>query len=76
MEEEMAQQRPMTETVPRITLEEARARWEQRDNVVFVDVRHAEEYGAGHIPGARFIELRDIIRRADELPADAEIITY
>ena len=70
-------QRPVTETAPRITIEEAKAKWGQRDNkVVFVDVRHAEDYAEDHIPGALLIELRDIIRRADELPREAEIITY
>ena len=70
-------QRPVIETAPRITIEKAKAKWGQRDNkVVFVDVRQPEEYAEGHIPGARPIELRDIIRRADEVPRDSEVITY
>ncbi|MPZ61972.1 MAG: MBL fold metallo-hydrolase [Propionibacteriales bacterium] len=33
-----------------------------------LDIRQTSEYAAGHIPGARHIELGDLPRRTDELP--------
>jgi rhodanese-related sulfurtransferase/predicted transcriptional regulator len=47
-----------------------------RDDVVVVDVRPAEEYEAGHIDGARSIPLDELEERLAELPRDAEIVAY
>jgi rhodanese-related sulfurtransferase len=44
--------------------------------VVVVDVRPAEEYGAGHIPGAVSVPLKDLARRLKELPVRKEIVAY
>jgi rhodanese-related sulfurtransferase len=44
--------------------------------VVILDVRPAEEYAAGHIPGAVSIPLDELDHRLAELPADAEIVAY
>lgn len=41
-----------------------------------IDVRPAEEYDAGHIPGARSIPLGELEARLAELPADAEVVAY
>ena len=41
-----------------------------------IDVRPAEEYAAGHIPGAVSIPLDELESRLAELPADAEIVAY
>jgi rhodanese-related sulfurtransferase/DNA-binding transcriptional ArsR family regulator len=46
------------------------------DGAVLLDVRPAEEYVAGHIPGAVSIPVTDLADRVDELPADAEIVVY
>lgn len=43
---------------------------------VVVDVRPAEEYGAGHIPGAVSVPLEDLARRLKELPARKEVVAY
>jgi rhodanese-related sulfurtransferase len=47
-----------------------------RGDVVLVDVRPEEEFGAGHIDGARSIPLDELKRRLEELPADREVVAY
>jgi rhodanese-related sulfurtransferase/DNA-binding transcriptional ArsR family regulator len=44
--------------------------------VTVLDVRPAEEYAAGHIPGAVGIPLGDLMDRLAELPDDGQIIAY
>ena len=44
--------------------------------VVIIDVRHPEQYAAGHIKGARSIPVPDMEARASELPRDRMIVTY
>jgi len=41
-----------------------------------IDVRPAEEFTAGHIPGAVSIPLDELADRLAELPADQEIVAY
>lgn len=41
-----------------------------------LDVRPAEEYRAGHLPGAVSIPLRELRRRLSELPRDREVVAY
>ena len=43
---------------------------------VLLDVRQPEEYGAGHLPGARLIPLPELEGRLDELPRDQAILVY
>ena len=48
-----------------------------RDGVVtLIDVRPAEEFAAGHIPGAVNVPLADLPARLAALPADREIVAY
>ncbi|WP_406079125.1 ArsR/SmtB family transcription factor [Micromonospora sp. NBC_00858] len=44
--------------------------------VIAVDVRPAEEYTAGHIPGALSIPLEQLTDRLSELPDDVEVVAY
>ncbi|WP_406306824.1 metalloregulator ArsR/SmtB family transcription factor [Streptomyces sp. NBC_00885] len=44
--------------------------------VVILDVRPAEEYAAGHIPGARSIPVEELADRIAELPDETEVVTY
>src|SRR5439155_23496205 len=44
--------------------------------VTVLDVRPAEEYAAGHIPGAVSIPLDELAERLAELPADQEVVAY
>ncbi|MGE3192019.1 MAG: ArsR/SmtB family transcription factor [Microbacteriaceae bacterium] len=62
--------RDVLEPVPREQLQ-ARVRDE---SVVVLDVRSAEEYAAGHLPGAVSIPLEELAERLIELPADTEIV--
>jgi rhodanese-related sulfurtransferase/DNA-binding transcriptional ArsR family regulator len=41
-----------------------------------IDVRPAEEYAAGHIPGALSVPLGELKRRIAHLPPAAEIVAY
>ena len=44
--------------------------------VVVLDVRPAEEYSAGHIPGARSLPLEHLEARLDELDPGLEVVAY
>jgi rhodanese-related sulfurtransferase len=41
-----------------------------------IDVRPAEEYAAGHIPGAVSIPVEELADRLAEVPPDQEIVAY
>lgn len=41
-----------------------------------LDVRPAEEYAAGHIPGAISIPVAELAERIAELPVDTDIVVY
>lgn len=44
--------------------------------VLVLDVRPAEEYRAGHIPGAVSIPVGDLEKRISDLPSGKEIVAY
>lgn len=46
------------------------------NNVCVVDVRDAEQYESGHIPGARNIPVDKILSSFRSLPKDKMIVTY
>jgi rhodanese-related sulfurtransferase len=48
----------------------------RRGQATVLDVRPAEEYAAGHIPGAVSIPLDQLAARIGDLPADAEVVAY
>jgi rhodanese-related sulfurtransferase/DNA-binding transcriptional ArsR family regulator len=48
----------------------------RKGEVIVLDVRPAEEYRAGHIPGAISIPIQELKRRLSELPKDQEIVAY
>lgn len=48
----------------------------ERGEAAVLDVRPAEEYAAGHIPGATSMPLPELGRRLGELPRDVEIVAY
>jgi rhodanese-related sulfurtransferase/DNA-binding transcriptional ArsR family regulator len=58
-----------------IDMEELRARLAD-DAVIVLDVRPAEEYRAGHIPGARSVPIADLEQVLRDLPRDREIVAY
>ena len=58
-----------------VTLKELR-RLVREGEVTVVDVRPAEEFAAGHIPGAMSIPVADLKRRLRDLPREREVIAY
>lgn len=48
----------------------------ERGEAAVLDVRPAEEYAAGHIPGATSMPLPELGKRLGELPRDVEIVAY
>lgn len=44
--------------------------------VTILDVRPAEEFAAGHIPGARSIPLAELKKRLAELPKRRDVVAY
>jgi rhodanese-related sulfurtransferase/DNA-binding transcriptional ArsR family regulator len=44
--------------------------------LLILDVRPAEEFAAGHIPGARSLPVDELADRLDEVPEDAEVVAY
>jgi rhodanese-related sulfurtransferase len=59
-----------------LTKEELAKRIRQKDDVLVVDVRPAEEYAAGHVRGAVSIPVAELKRRLKELPKNKEIVAY
>lgn len=41
-----------------------------------IDVRSADEYAAGHVPGAVHIPIDQLDARLDELPQDRPVVPY
>ena len=48
----------------------------RKGEAIVLDVRHPDEFHAGHIPGAINIPVEDIEGLLDGIPADREIIAY
>ncbi len=48
----------------------------REDDVLVIDVRPAEEFAAGHIPGAISLPPDEVQRRLARLPRDQEIVAY
>jgi rhodanese-related sulfurtransferase len=45
-------------------------------DVTLIDVRPADEFAAGHIPGALSVPVAELARRTRELPKRKEIVAY
>jgi len=48
----------------------------ERGNVVILDVRPAQEFDAGHIPGALSVPLDELDAALAQLPKRTEIVAY
>jgi rhodanese-related sulfurtransferase/DNA-binding transcriptional ArsR family regulator len=59
-----------------VTRHELARRLQQGEELVVLDVRPAEEYAAGHLPGAVSIPVSELRRRLAELPRGREIVAY
>lgn len=49
---------------------------DSQEGRVFLDVRPADEFAAGHLPGAWLIPIDELPARLAELPKDKKIIAY
>lgn len=61
-------------TIQEISPQDLKARLDQGDNLIVVDMRQAWEYESGHIPGAIHIFINEIPSRLSELPKDTDIV--
>ena len=61
------------EPYTRLSIEEAAERHGD-DDAVFVDVRRMDEYVDGHVAGALFITVDDLLGRMDELPEGKDLL--
>lgn len=61
------------EPYQRISIEEAAEMYELIDSAV-VDVRREDEYETGHVKGALFIPVDDVLARVEELPKDKKLL--
>jgi rhodanese-related sulfurtransferase len=57
----------------RVNVDEAAAMYKEKD-VVFVDVRNPDEYLSGHVKGATWIPVDDVIAKVDTLPKDKRLV--
>ena len=61
--------------IVRISLGDAKAAYELKQ-ATYLDVRDADSYASGHIPGALSIPLNDLETRLKELDPNAWLLTY
>ncbi|HMM23164.1 MAG TPA: rhodanese-like domain-containing protein [Selenomonadales bacterium] len=61
------------DTVQQISMGEAMEAW-QDGGALFVDVRAADKYRQGHIPGAVSIPLAELKSRLKEIPKDKKVL--
>jgi rhodanese-related sulfurtransferase len=57
-----------------ITPTELAARLERGDDLVLLDVREADEFALGHLPGSVHVPLGELTARADELDPERETV--
>jgi len=63
---------PQTPEVPHIDPAESKQRVD--GGAMLLDVRNADEWEAGHVEGATWIPMNEIVDRQGELPTDREIV--
>ena len=61
------------EPFTQISVEQAKEMLDYGDSVV-VDVRRLDEWVAGHVKGALFIPVDEVLDRTDELPLDKNLL--
>ena len=64
---------PDTSDIPRISVDEVKAKLDAGDNIVLVDTRSAEEYQEASISGAISIPLTELLDENDDPLSDEEI---
>jgi len=61
--------------ISRVSLSDAKSAYD-KNTAIFLDVRDASSYAAGHIVNALNIPLTELENRLAEIPSDRWIITY
>lgn len=61
--------------IVRVSLGDAKAAYDLKQ-AIYLDVRDADSYASGHIPGALSIPLNNLEARLKELDPNAWILTY
>lgn len=59
-----------------VTPETVKARQEENQEILFLDVREKDEFEAGHLPGAKNIVWTEVDTITSQLPKDRPILTY
>jgi rhodanese-related sulfurtransferase len=59
-----------------VSPEELRRQQASGRGLTVIDVRDAEEYATGHVPGAIHIPADELPRRLGEIPRDRPVVTY
>lgn len=67
---------PRPATAPRMLTSEDVAALVASHGAVVIDVRNADEWDRGHIPGARLIPLPTLHTRLEEIPRDRPVILH
>lgn len=63
------------DVLPQAEVDEARTLWEEGE-ATFLDVRTAEEYRAGHLPGALNVHAGRVTQALEQLPEDRLVVAY
>ncbi|MCI0484433.1 MAG: rhodanese-like domain-containing protein [candidate division NC10 bacterium] len=62
--------------IPRLTVEDLKARLDRGDALILVDVRKESVYARGHIPGATCVPVTDFAAHIARLPAGKSLVFY
>ena len=63
-------------TLPIVSVELAQRLLDAGEHPIFIDLRPAEEFNAGRLPGARSIPFWDVLKRYAEIPRTGRVILY
>jgi len=63
------------DVLPQVTADEAKALWEGGE-ATLLDVRTAEEYRAGHLPGAVNVHAGRVTQRLEQISRDRPVVAY
>jgi rhodanese-related sulfurtransferase len=63
-------------TLPIVPVELAQRLLDAGEHPIFIDLRPAEEFKAGRLPGARSIPFWDVLKRYAEIPRTGRVILY
>lgn len=59
-----------------IAAERAKLLLDKGEQMIFIDLRPAEEFAARRLPGARSIPLKELPQRLEEIPKSGRVVLY